>query len=175
MSGCSGRCWQRHHRRTSGMPHRRPSRPGHQFHRAVNPRRERRSEPITNAVHLTGFVVASFLLPVGAAGLAYLATPWRRWTISQHLGPASRQRFLRDIAGSVHQRCGDEQLPPHPCLRPSGGLRDIRNHVATGQCDSALGLLGYDRQQSPHYRRVRFPRHRTDRRRSGGLDSARGA
>ncbi|XAS67698.1 hypothetical protein V3C33_20175 [Micrococcaceae bacterium Sec5.7] len=37
------------------------------------------ANPVTNAVHLTAFVVASFLLPVGAAGLAHLAyrrTPW---------------------------------------------------------------------------------------------------
>lgn len=37
------------------------------------------ANPATNAVHLMAFVVASFLLPVGAVGLAYLAyrrTPW---------------------------------------------------------------------------------------------------
>src|SRR5260370_30461469 len=34
---------------------------------------------LTNATHLAAFVVASFLLPIGAAGLAHLAyrrTPW---------------------------------------------------------------------------------------------------
>jgi hypothetical protein len=37
------------------------------------------ANPATNAVHLVAFVVASFLLPIGAVGLAYFAylrPPW---------------------------------------------------------------------------------------------------
>lgn len=37
------------------------------------------ANPVINATHLAAFAVASFLLPIGAAGLAYLAyrrTPW---------------------------------------------------------------------------------------------------
>ena len=37
------------------------------------------ANPVTNAVHMVAYVLASFLLPIGALGLAYLAyrrTPW---------------------------------------------------------------------------------------------------
>jgi hypothetical protein len=37
------------------------------------------ANPITNAVHLAAFVLASFLLPIGAIGLAYLAYPRTPW------------------------------------------------------------------------------------------------
>lgn len=37
------------------------------------------ANPMTNAVHLAAYFLASFLLPIGAAGLAYLAYPRAPW------------------------------------------------------------------------------------------------
>lgn len=37
------------------------------------------ANPVTNAVHLIAFAVASYLLPIGMAGLAYLARRPARW------------------------------------------------------------------------------------------------
>jgi hypothetical protein len=37
------------------------------------------ADPATNAVHLAAFVLASYLLPIGAIGLAYLAYPRTPW------------------------------------------------------------------------------------------------
>jgi len=64
--------------------------------------------PATNAVHLVAFVVASFLLPVGAAALAYLAyhrTPWLA-TVAGLLGvlgwlPFSALAALDDLASTM--------------------------------------------------------------------------
>jgi hypothetical protein len=63
------------------------------------------ANPVTNTVHLAAFVVASFLLPVGAAGLAWLAyrrAPWLA-TIGGLLGvlgwlPFSALTALDDLA-----------------------------------------------------------------------------
>jgi hypothetical protein len=63
---------------------------------------------VTNGVHLAAFVFASFLLPVGAAGLAYLAyrrAPWLA-TIAGMLGvvgwlPFSALAALDDLARAM--------------------------------------------------------------------------
>ncbi|MGH7921008.1 MAG: hypothetical protein ACREQM_13850, partial [Candidatus Dormibacteraceae bacterium] len=65
---------------------------------------------VTNAAHLVAFVVASFLLPVGAAGLgllAYRRTPWLA-TIGGLLGvvgwlPFSALAALDDLARTIAQ------------------------------------------------------------------------
>jgi hypothetical protein len=66
------------------------------------------ANPETNTVHLAAFVLASFLLPVGAVGLAYLAyarTPWLA-TIGGLLGvvgwlPFSALAALDDLASTM--------------------------------------------------------------------------
>lgn len=62
----------------------------------------------TNAVHLVAFVVASFLLPVGAAALAYLSYPQSPWlaTVGGLLGvigwlPFSALTALDDLANTM--------------------------------------------------------------------------
>ncbi len=68
------------------------------------------ANPVTNAVHLAAFVAASFLLPVGAAGLAYLCyhrMPWLA-TIGGLLGvvgwlPFSALAALDDLASTMAQ------------------------------------------------------------------------
>ena len=68
------------------------------------------ASPVTNAVHLVAFVVASYLLPVGVVGLAFLAwhgTPWLA-TIGGLLGvlgwlPFSALAALDDLAVAMAQ------------------------------------------------------------------------
>lgn len=63
------------------------------------------AESFTNGIHVSAFVVASFLLPIGAAGLAYLAFPAAPWlaTVGGLLGvvgwlPFSSLTALDDLA-----------------------------------------------------------------------------
>ena len=66
------------------------------------------ANPVANAVHLAAFFVASFLLPIGAAGLAYLCygrTPWLA-TIAGLLGvtgwlPFSALTALDDLGSAM--------------------------------------------------------------------------
>ncbi|MDQ0212074.1 hypothetical protein [Arthrobacter bambusae] len=68
------------------------------------------ADPVTNAVHVAAFVIASFLLPAGAAGLAYLCyrrMPWLA-TIGGLLGvvgwlPFSALAALDDLASTMAQ------------------------------------------------------------------------
>lgn len=72
------------------------------------------ANPATNAAHLAAFVLASYLLPMGAVALAYLAyrqTPWLA-TIGGLLGvlgwaPFSALAALDDLASTM------AQLPDH--------------------------------------------------------------
>ncbi|MQA03458.1 MAG: hypothetical protein GEV07_12280 [Streptosporangiales bacterium] len=68
------------------------------------------AHPVTNGVHLVAYVVASFLLPIGAVGLGYLAyrrTPWLA-TVSGLLGvmgwlPFAALIALDDLARTMAQ------------------------------------------------------------------------
>ncbi|MQA88490.1 MAG: hypothetical protein GEV03_28715 [Streptosporangiales bacterium] len=73
------------------------------------------ANPLTNALHIAAFVVASFLLPIGAVGLAFLAydrTPWLA-TIGGLLGvagwlPFSALAALDDLVRAIsHQPYGE--------------------------------------------------------------------
>jgi len=86
-----------------------------------------RADPFINNVHLAAYVVASFLLPIGAAGLGYLAyrrTPWLA-TISGLLGvvgwlPFAALTALDDLARTMAQ------------LPDSGRYADLYSRFETG-------------------------------------------
>jgi multidrug transporter EmrE-like cation transporter len=85
------------------------------------------ADPFTNAVHLVAYVVASFLLPIGAAGLGYLAyrrTPWLA-AISGLLGvvgwlPFAALTALDDLARTMAH------------LPESGRYADLYSRFETG-------------------------------------------
>jgi hypothetical protein len=68
------------------------------------------ANPVANGAHLAAFVVASYLLPIGAIGLAHLAYPRRPWlaTIGGLLAlvgwlPFSALTALDDLTSSMAQ------------------------------------------------------------------------
>jgi hypothetical protein len=75
------------------------------------------ANPATNTTHVIAFVVATFLLPVGAATLGWLALPYHRRlaVVGATLGvlgwlPFSALTALDDLVNAMHGDVGDADL-----------------------------------------------------------------